>query len=144
MITDNIKSKVEQAKEKKSQTDKELASQYREAIVLLMKKFVAQVASGDIVIRDATDMQKFIDVYQTLAENDGSENGVPQINSGKTGIIENAININKRTKTDADGNTEVETSINSNDIGKLTPEQMASLYSGLTKEQNNENSGGIV
>ncbi|WP_281828843.1 hypothetical protein [Lactobacillus amylolyticus] len=145
MSVDNIESGVKNlGKVKAEREQKEIVNRTNTILKHLLNDATKGVISGEIKIRDTTDLRTIFDIFTKV---NGLENGgldgntiqaTPKLNTGEENIIENAVNVNTEVEHTEDGDTEKVKNINLSDIAKLSPDNIKHLATEKEKEQNNE------
>lgn len=138
---DRIGNKLNQQKNKKKALNTYVYEKYSEAFKTLIDKFAQDVASNKIEIRDSTDLDRLVNVLQTLSQeaDDAQSSGIPELNDAQTNIIEHRVSVTTRKTTDEEGEEKKEKTISLDDLKNMSNGSVGALMSETEKEKNKEN-----
>ena len=146
----SVKDEVEKIKGTGSSNVEAIAQEFNGVAGDLLKKALSDIKSGNIQIRDTTDLEKVYRIYKDVnGLTDGmqgteGEGALPELNAGQEHVIEQRVKVNTQTETTVNGDVKQTKTIKLSDLADLSSEDVSAMMHEHEKKANNENAKELL
>lgn len=144
MLTNDMKDLLDSKNASVDKDKKTIINGFNSILKRMLTDARAKVQSGELKIRDTTDLKNMYDVFSKIddIENTGTSSGsgaIPTLSTPEENIIENSVKVIQKVTKDDEGKETKTKHVDLHDLAKLTDENIASLIAKGQKQQNNTN-----
>lgn len=144
MLTNEMKDLLDSKNASVDKDKKTIINGFNSILKRLLTDARAKVQSGELKIRDTTDLKNMYDVFSKIddIENTGTSSGsgaIPKLSTPEENLIESSVKVIQKVTKDDEGKETKTKHVDLHDLAKLTDENIADLITKGQKQQNNTN-----